>query len=96
MNARVWKSRFIVELYKEILPLFSLFLKMLEILLFDFLLTFNVRGEKVKKKLHFIPIKTVSLLSTKKMRMLTPKNETVTPGPTVSKGMHGHQENKDF
>ena len=30
------------------------------------------------------------------MRMLTPKNETVTPGPTVSKGMHGHQENKDF
>ena len=53
-------------------------------------------GEKVTKASFYTNKNIVSLLSTKKMRMLTPKNETVTPGPTVSKGMHGHQENKDF
>ena len=92
MNARVWKGRFIVESYEEILPLFSLFLKMLEILLFDFLLTFNVRvvGGGVKKASFYTNKNIVSLLSTKKMRKLTPKNETVTPGPIVSKGQHGH------
>ena len=43
MNTRVRKSWFIVELYTEIPPVFSLFLKMLEAFFFDFLLTFNVR-----------------------------------------------------
>ena len=54
-------------------------------------------GGKKSKKVSFYTNKNIaSLLSTKKMKMLTPKNETVTPGSTVSKGMHDHQENKDF
>ena len=50
MNTRVCKSLFIVELYTEIPSLFSLLTKMLEAWFdFDFLLTFNVKVQNLKK-----------------------------------------------
>ena len=49
MNIRVWKSWFIIELYREIPLLFSLFLRTVETYdFFDFLLTFSVRGQNFK------------------------------------------------
>ena len=71
MNTRVWKSWFIVQLCKEIPPLFSLFSKLLETcFFFDLFLFFKVRG-KTSKKFHFIPINAkLSLLSSKKKRVL--------------------------
>ena len=67
MNTRVWKSWFIVQLCKEIPPLFSLFSKLLETCFFsELFLFFKVRG-KTSKKFHFIPINAkLSLLSSKK------------------------------
>ena len=60
VNTRVWKIWFIVQFNKEIPPLFSLFLKMLEICFcFDLLLIFNVRGQNLKNA-SFISIKTGS------------------------------------
>ena len=65
MSTRVFKSWFIVELYKYIPPLFSLFLKMLEICFFSFvlLLTFNVTGKNVEKASFYTSKTQFSLLS---------------------------------
>ena len=57
MDTRAWKSWFIVELYKEIPPLFSLILKMLETWSF-FRPSFNFQSQGAKcQKGHSIPIK---------------------------------------
>ena len=47
MDTRAWKNWFIVELYKEIPPLFSLILKMLETWSF-FRPSFNFQSQGVK------------------------------------------------
>ena len=49
MNTRVRKSWFIVELYTEIPPVFSLFLKMLEACFFRLSFNFQCQGGKLQK-----------------------------------------------
>ena len=76
MNTRVWKSWFIVELYKEIPALFSIFKKMLDTRFFP--PSFNFQCQRAKRQKNFTNKSIV-------FNTIYQKNgiAIVTPAPTV-------------